>query len=97
MFRRAQLCDCCLHDLKGSAKINHQIILDRQPRAIKIAMIKAMVADGMGPFRASMCGRDWRKMIASPDIYAVLTKGTRAATHPQHDERHWPLQATRGV
>ena len=47
MFRRVQLCDCCLHDLKGSAKINHQLILDRQPKAIKIAMIKAMV-DGSG-------------------------------------------------
>ena len=32
-----------------------------------------MVADGMGPFKESMCGRDWGKMIASPDIYALCS------------------------
>jgi hypothetical protein len=26
----------------------------------------------MGPFKASMCGRDWRKIIASPDIVYAL-------------------------
>jgi hypothetical protein len=73
LYSSAAMCNCCLHDLKGEAKVNHQLINKRQSPLKKTAMTKAMVAAGQGPHRSSMCGRDWRVVLATKEIYAECT------------------------
>jgi hypothetical protein len=68
------LLDCGLHDMKGEAKANHRLIYKRQSsKALKEAIVKGMVTLGQGPFKSAMCGRDWRKVIASEIVYARCT------------------------
>jgi hypothetical protein len=70
------LCDCTLHDLKGEAVLNDKIIYSRQTKENKAAMIRAKVNHGQGPMKSSMCGRDWRRVVGTGEMYATCAHPT---------------------
>ena len=49
----------------------------RQNTEGRAAMIRAKVKHGQGPMRSSMCGRDWRLVIACDDMYEMCSAEER--------------------
>jgi hypothetical protein len=74
LYSQLAVLDCALHDLKGEAALNDKIIHSRQSGDKKRQMNRAKVENGQGPTKGGMCGRDWRAVIASGDIYAMCTE-----------------------
>jgi hypothetical protein len=73
LYSQLALCDCTLHDLKGEAALNDRIIHSRQSTEGKSEMNRVKANHGQGAMRASMCGRDWRVVIATGEMYAMCT------------------------